>query len=341
MWLRRTVRQNLNNLLVEAEILWIFTLAHLKLNARGPDTASNDITYPKLFIVGCARSGTTWVKEILGAHPATITNVESHIYPLIFEPFQRLGFKSPRAWATILHRVRYMRKIDRPVGVHQFISDLAFEKLLRRAIGKLLATPQSGLADGATYMIGGVLDHFFFSHGGDGNHILVEKTPDHIDYAEHILDHFPEAKLIEVVRDGRDVCVSMQMRALNVNWPATDRSRQIEIWKEKIEKGLSLAQSEIYKDRILQVHYEQLHQNPETEIRRILNFAELGFDDELIGSIIESIDIERLPADKKGDGKHVRKGVVGDWRNHFSAEDEAMFKEKAGDLFERIGYCFD
>jgi len=33
-----------------------------------------------------------------------------------------------------------------------------------------------------------------------------------------------------------------------------------------------------------------------------------------------------------------RKGVAGDWKNHFSKEDRRVFKEEAGELLIRLGY---
>ena len=39
-----------------------------------------------------------------------------------------------------------------------------------------------------------------------------------------------------------------------------------------------------------------------------------------------------------GAGYHTRRGEVGDWRNHFSAEDEELFRELAGDVFEAVRY---
>lgn len=36
----------------------------------------------------------------------------------------------------------------------------------------------------------------------------------------------------------------------------------------------------------------------------------------------------------------MRKGTVGDWRNHFSPEDEDLFRAIAGSVFEEAGYSF-
>lgn len=37
-------------------------------------------------------------------------------------------------------------------------------------------------------------------------------------------------------------------------------------------------------------------------------------------------------------GSHFRKGIVGDWRNHFTAETSAIFTREAGDVLDLLGY---
>ena len=36
-----------------------------------------------------------------------------------------------------------------------------------------------------------------------------------------------------------------------------------------------------------------------------------------------------------------RKGVAGDWRNHFTPELKALYKERVGDLLVELGYEAD
>src|SRR5262245_45658951 len=60
--------------------------------------------YPKLFVVGCGRSGTSWVQRIISSHPAVITSQESHAYDIVSEPVGRRGRTSIEAWTKVVHR---------------------------------------------------------------------------------------------------------------------------------------------------------------------------------------------------------------------------------------------
>lgn len=59
--------------------------------------------------------------------------------------------------------------------------------------------------------------------------------------------------------------------------------------------------------------------------------------------IIQDNSFERISGGRrKGEenvDSHFRKGVAGDWRNHFDAEVEAHFRRRTGDLLARLGYA--
>src|SRR5690242_1009216 len=60
--------------------------------------------YPKLFVVGCPRSGTSWVQAIVSAQPRVISSSESHAYETIFDGTVNRGGSRVDAWAKVLHR---------------------------------------------------------------------------------------------------------------------------------------------------------------------------------------------------------------------------------------------
>ncbi len=85
-----------------------------------------------------------------------------------------------------------------------------------------------------------MLDAAFYSQGGSSDKIMLEKTPMHLKYADVILESFPEAKIIEVVRDVRGVRASWQARAKTQRWarkPTTDLVNQ---WIQGVELGEEL-----------------------------------------------------------------------------------------------------
>ena len=57
---------------------------------------------------------------------------------------------------------------------------------------------------------------------------------------------------------------------------------------------------------------------------------------------LDRFSFERLAGGRKrgeeDQGSHYRRGVAGDWRNHLTQRHLAAFRERFGDLTERLGY---
>jgi hypothetical protein len=191
----------------------------------------------------------------------------------------------------------------------------------------------------ACCVIRAVLDAYFTAKLGTRRDLLVEKTPAHVFYGREILTAFPEARLLHVLRDGRDVCVSLQMRSLAVNWAPRDRRAQIKLWKRHVEKGRELVSDPEYAGRTMQIRYEDIKRDPVSAIAQLYDFAGLECADGFAQQVAEQTDFTRHG--KTGDGMHNRKGIVGDWKNHFTPEDNRLFRRLAGELLERCGYYWE
>ena len=152
--------------------------------------------------------------------------------------------------------------------------------------------------------------------------------------ADEILRDFPEARVVHVLRDGRDVCVSMQMRAMGADWSPADRRTQIELWGDSVERGLRVL--ERHPERTFGLRYEDVKADPAREIARLYGFAGLPHDPERVARAARDSDFSRHT--RTGDGLHLRKGVVGDWQNHFDRSDEILFDSLVGELSRRCGY---
>lgn len=314
---------------------------------------------PKLFVVGCPRSGTSWVTSLIARHPQILTVPrETHVYRLVYEPFVELPRwdfrKRLRSWKGILRRyglrpllfgfrpmdiwqgiLREHQILNRPDshGLHGLVNypDL---QLLIEAIRREVPDTNRGLLQ-AEELIAAMFAKFFERHGQPGQTVL-EKTPMHIRYAEQILWRFPEARIIEVVRDGRDVCVSYNALAKQERWAQVGTAGAIRQWKQCVEWGEVIRERAGLCTRVHTVRYEALKADPERCLQQIFKFANLQWNEEQVEAIVASEDISRVQ--QKGDGQYVRSGAVGDWKNKLSEAELAMCDQIAGEQLVRLGY---
>jgi hypothetical protein len=291
------------------------------------------VGYPKVFVVGCPRSGTTWVDGILNRHPLVVGGRESHLYPTVRASIGREGPRSITAWARLLYGIERGARLGRIAGAHHYVD----RATLVRLATAVLAEGGSD-AEVSDHLIRAVLDAYFLAHGGTSEHVLVEKTPTHIFYAERILSTFPAARVVEVVRDGRDVCVSMEMRGARVpGWP-TARRGQIDLWVRSVRAGLALRSNPKLRERVTLVRYEDLERDPIGTSERLFAAAGLDVTPQLVADAVAANDIRGLPT---GPGEFRYKGESGTWAEHFSTEDVRLFRTMVGDLFADAGYAYD
>jgi Sulfotransferase domain len=116
--------------------------------------------------------------------------------------------------------------------------------------------------------------------------------------------------------------------------------------------GLEITRSKWSIDRILNWNYsnpnfievklEDLSQNQTqvfTDIFHHYGFSSDEMDKAL--SIIEALSFEKMSGRKRGEEdrkNHFRKGVSGDWENHFTDEHKVLFKETYPGALAKLGY---
>jgi len=169
---------------------------------------------------------------------------------------------------------------------------------------------------------------------------LVEKTPVHLHVASVIGEVFPEARFVEMVRDGRDVAVST-LFARRWNPRLTSRAGEkgttladvAHDWRISVNAGARHERE--MGDRWLRVRFEDLRTDFVPTIEHVLSFCRIP---------AEPADIERMHSatsiaeHETGEGKFRRAGRVGDWRSKFSLYDAWRFDRIAGAALVETGY---
>jgi aryl sulfotransferase len=156
--------------------------------------------------------------------------------------------------------------------------------------------------------------------------------------------------VIHIIRDPRDVAVSIDAYWGRFNIDVTlcglmakgEHPLWGTSWRKYIEAWRDTTQSHV------ESRYEWLHADPAKEMQRLLNLFGLKPEHDL-GEVIErqsflarkeqiERDGENMPHGKGIQRANMRKGIVGDWRNVFTAEQKRMAFQLFNDHILALGY---
>jgi len=175
-------------------------------------------------------------------------------------------------------------------------------------------------------------------------------------------------KVILLSRDPRDVAVSAYARYSTVQKTGTDLIAQDQgasiartqrryylqqvkewLWSRKLVCFFLIAcrWKKFYEGWgditiCLRVTYEELSKDPKTVLLRILKYLEVEADEGLVDDAIRKFSFEALSGRKKGvedkGNTSFRKGIVGDYKNHFNPFYQYMFDVICGKAARQWGF---
>lgn len=213
-----------------------------------------------VFIVGTPRSGTTLVRLVLDSHPSIAITPESSFL-----------FRAGRIWNRI-----YGDKLnEKKVGA--FIKDLNSLPQVRDWLPST-CTPERVIEQcHGDFSWGSVLNCVFDLYAESRQKPRWgDKTPKNLYAVEDIFAKFPDAKIVVVVRDCRDVVMSMQ----NADFSRSTHVLAALRWQKDAERGRELIEK--YGDRVFILKYEDLLENPEKEIKTTLEYCGLDNDPSIL-----------------------------------------------------------
>lgn len=166
-------------------------------------------------------------------------------------------------------------------------------------------------------------------------------------------------KGFHVVRDPRDVIVSgyyshktshSVKNRFGKEFLIHRREQLKNITKEdglllEIENGYSLRNMNTWKyddPNILEIRFENLISDPVSTFQNVFTFFELEIDDKILKNAIDFFSFKKLSGGRENGqedvSNHFRKGIPGDWKNHFNEEHKKTFKKNWGELLIKLGY---
>jgi hypothetical protein len=281
---------------------------------------------PAPFVVGVPRSGTTLLRLMLDAHPDMAVPPETYFVPDVLRLCGDGGAPAPDVLALLTSSQRWGDFGLDPESVAQ---RLPRERPVRRA--EALRAFYGAYAQRA------------------GKPRWGDKTPVYLKHMKRIARALPEARFVHIIRDGRDVALSVTGLMFGPD-SVEEAARR---WRRKLERARAQAPG---LPHYTEVRYEDLVERPEPTLRGVCEYLELGWDPAMLEyhrHAAERIAAIARPRERPGrepipegygpsihtlTSEPPRQERVGRWRTEMSPEDRAAYERTAGELLARLGY---
>jgi hypothetical protein len=295
----------------------------------------------KFFIFGHSRSGNTLLMRLVRLHPEVHANYQGVFF-------------------------------SRPPGLKAFVNSPEVEEWLKRG------TNRWNLGRDLSPLVMRAAGDFILERDArrQGKHIVGDKSPTTVTAGQAIRDAhqiYPDAKIVYIVRDGRDVMVSDRFRnfveekflrrgdeqivaafrrtpelftgggqsIFTEAW-LRDKNQGVPSWEVNLRESRREGKR-LYGEHYFEIRYEDILADPFRELTRLWHF--LGVKDvpasleaALQNEIAVNPDEEWQAKRNRSLAPILQKGQAGNWKTFFNQRDRAIFKEIAGDLLIEWGY---
>ena len=245
-----------------------------------------------LFVVGNSRSGTTMMGRILGNHADVHTFGELHFWGQLWSPARTSGLSRPDA-EELASKLFCVQRI----GYRQQGDPRKFQEDAQKLCTDFVEYPIS-----PTELFSRFLQ---YEANLNDKSIPCDQTPRNVFYIDEILKVHPHAKIINMVRDPRDVLLSQKRKWKRrflggsdlplkesfrdwVNYHPITISR---IWHTAVKTADQFTKH----DRVRTVYFEQLLDSPEKTVTELCEFIEIEYTQSMlqVPQVGSSVDTDK------------------------------------------------
>jgi hypothetical protein len=284
-----------------------------KKRVASPD----EVHAPAPFVVGTGRCGTTLLRVMLDAHPLLAIPPETKFFCDAALGAKQLQDSSCAVLAAVTGSRNWDKfRVDEETLAEQIAAIQPFDT------GEALRTFYRLYAE-----------RFDKPRWGD-------KTPGYLAWMQRIQALLPEAHFIHLVRDGRDVALSvlrLMDRSSSGRRPTVEHGAQW--WVDQLKRGRRQAAG---IKHYLEIRYEDLVTEPELTLQHVCEFIDLPWDPVMLrshegASQRLAADGEKIPELRRL-SRPPNTDRVGRWREEMTAEELARVERIAGPLLQKHGY---
>jgi len=280
---------------------------------------------PFVFIVGAPRSSTTLVQRLLDAHPS-------------------LAVINETRWIAEWYGARVgLDPADNVTAEHIELLT-AFPGFAKLELPDAFVREMGATAAGTDYaeLVSTIFDAYGRARGKD---LVGDKTPRYVLHLDQLHALFPAARFVHVIRDGREVALSVQhwnekrgQRGPGYleGWSEDQVTTTALWWGRHVRRGRE-AGARLGEGTYHELRYERLTTDPAGACRDLCAFLGLAFDDAML---------RFNEGRERTDGKRSAKSSwlsptpgLRDWATQMDPEDIETFEATEGALLDELRYA--
>jgi hypothetical protein len=262
-----------------------------------------------IFIVGSPRSGTTWLHTILSGHPKVAS-----IAPVELTHFSNYIPSLIRIWNN---QKKNLAKNPWEHGLASIWSDDEFDHFLRsftRDVYRKILDKNPG----ATH--------------------IADKHPNYSNFLPAITKVLPNARIVHIIRDGRDVVVSSKSVNKRRGFMHAETEVMAKKWKTFVTNAIGYRGNENY----FELKYEDLLGNNRALLADLFRFCGLEATEDFLGETINRNKLDKNPVSSANTAiNSIRENKKEIYRSNLTLEERYIFALIAGDLLKKLGYEAD
>ena len=291
-----------------------------------------------LFIGGVSgRTGTTWLANVM----KDITNgryivIQEHGF-FALSQFRKAGLELLQTGGSDISTKRYIKYLSKFISTYGYKRRRIYgegNKRLSAIVPKRAIKQAFNVLERDLSMCSNLLEcnlclGRFYSSLLNWHSLLkgdtlnwINKEPGYGAYAKDLFNMIPDCKLLILVRDGRDVALSMA----RAGWFNRKITRCIDFWKDWTEMTLN-GVNDIPQEHYLLIKYEDLISDFNTVMAKILSFFAMD-------SFIENLQNMDLYAHQNIPKTNNKEK----WKKEFSKFELDYFDKECKDIMQKCGY---
>jgi protein-tyrosine sulfotransferase len=267
---------------------------------KDPQVYAYNKNLPLIWIGGVPRSGTTLMRAMLDAHPSVRCGEETRVIPRVIS--------MKHQWTK--HKIEAERLKN--AGITDDILNSAVRSFILEVIVR---------------------------HGKPAER-LCNKDPLILRYSNYVHGLFPNSKFILMLRDGRATVHSIISRNVTITgFDLTSYRDCLTKWSSMIETMYAQC-IQLGKSICLPVYYEQLVLHPESEMRKILDFLEIDWNEAVINHekyFGNEISVSKTEKSTDQIMKPVNLDALTSWVGHIP-EDVLIDMDSIAPMLKKLGY---